>query len=151
MRLPVAGLVGASVPCREAAGPWGTLPNRDARDIGAPRPFYKPAGPVCAPWDAVVMGIAVPADVWVRLAADQAPAQLPHWLPAPNPPSSATAAELAEANDPRSAFRARCGNGGGATVWQGRVAYRRPMRHVGWLSHRDWVYASRLVPRPGAD
>lgn len=93
------------------------------------------------------MGIALPADVWIQLAPDEAPAQLPHWLPAPNPPS-ASPAELAEANDPPEhvpglLWEWRRRDGG----WQGRVHYRRPIRHVGWISHRDWVDAGRLAPR----
>ena len=93
------------------------------------------------------MAIALPDDVWVRLAPDEAPAQLPQWLPAPNPPPCSPE-ELAAANKPPEyvpgrlwEWRRRDG------AWQGRVAYRRPIRHVGWISHRDWVEAARLAPR----
>jgi hypothetical protein len=93
------------------------------------------------------VGVALPADVWLRLAPDEAPAQLPHWLRAPDPPP-ATAAELEAADNPPARvpgvlWEWRRRDGG----WQGRVAYRRPIRHVGWISHRDWVDAGRLSPR----
>lgn len=93
------------------------------------------------------MGVALPAEVWIQLAADEAPATLPHWLPAPNPPHC-TPDELATANDPPAQvpgtlweWRRR------GHTWQGQVAYRRPIRHVGWISHRDWIDAARLTPR----
>jgi hypothetical protein len=93
------------------------------------------------------VGVALPADVWVRLAADECPAQLPHFLVPPNPPVS-TPEQLAVANDPPEQvpgvlWEWRRRDGG----WQGRVAYHRPIRHVGWIRHRDWVSAARLVPR----
>ena len=97
-------------------------------------------------WHPDVVGIALPADVWVQLSPDEAPAQL-HWLPAPNPPPCSPA-DLAAANDPPERVPGRLwewrrrGDG-----WQGRVAYRRPIRHVGWISHRHWMNATRLAPR----
>jgi hypothetical protein len=94
------------------------------------------------------VGIALPADVFVP---DGAPAQMPHWLLGPHPPPCGPD-ELATAHDPPECvpgllweWRQR------GAVWQGRVSYRRPIRHVGWISHRDWVVASRLAPRVGAD
>lgn len=93
------------------------------------------------------MSLPLPADVWLQLAPDEAPATLPHWLPAPDPPP-ATAAELEAANNPPEHVPGRLWEWRRrGDHWQGRVAYRRPIRDVGWISHRDWVDAARLEPR----
>jgi hypothetical protein len=93
------------------------------------------------------VNIPLPDDVWVQLAPDEAPAQRPHWLPTPSPPS-ATPAELAEANNPPERVPGRLWEWRRrGEVWQGRVSYRRP--HVGWISHRDRVTAARTLDTYG--